>query len=134
MSTTPTTKPCAVPLLELQRYIHLFPSANPLTYRLVLQWGLFAATLGVFAYLYSPIYRKLTIQYKTFLQLSTMTIGAAIEGDKRLRAYELYLRQAYRQQRAAHQKQLAKEQFDQAMTKMEREEDAREKALGKKPG
>ena len=36
----------------------------------------------------SPIYKGLTIQFKVFLLMSGMVIGGAIEGDRRMRAFE----------------------------------------------
>ncbi|KAI9890734.1 MAG: hypothetical protein M1814_003664 [Vezdaea aestivalis] len=52
------------------------------------RWGLYAGVAGVAAYAFSPTYRVLTIQFKVFLQASAMTMGAMIEGDKRLRQFE----------------------------------------------
>lgn len=56
------------------------------------KWGLIAGTLGVVGYLISPIYRGLTIQFKVYIQLSTMTFGGWMEADRRLRAYEFHAR------------------------------------------
>ncbi|RMY81418.1 hypothetical protein D0862_12358 [Hortaea werneckii] len=56
------------------------------------KWGLFSAAAAGVAWLYSPIYRGLTIQFKVFLQMSGMTLGSMIEADQRLRRHELLIR------------------------------------------
>ena len=41
----------------------------------------------------------------SFLQLSTMILGGAIEGDRRLRLYELQVRQRHRQLKAQKERE-----------------------------
>ncbi|KAH7321787.1 hypothetical protein BKA65DRAFT_513022 [Rhexocercosporidium sp. MPI-PUGE-AT-0058] len=56
------------------------------------KWGFFAAILGGAGYTISPIYRGLTIQFKVFLQMSGMILGACLEADHRVREYEAKVR------------------------------------------
>ncbi|KAL2068092.1 hypothetical protein VTL71DRAFT_16190 [Oculimacula yallundae] len=56
------------------------------------KWGFFAALLGGAGYRMSPIYRGLTIQFKVFLQMSGMILGACLEADSRVREYEAKIR------------------------------------------
>ncbi|CZS93677.1 uncharacterized protein RAG0_03850 [Rhynchosporium agropyri] len=56
------------------------------------KWGFFAAILGGAGYRMSPIYRGLTIQFKVFLQMSGMILGACLEADSRVREYEAKIR------------------------------------------
>ncbi|KAG4419444.1 hypothetical protein IFR04_007401 [Cadophora malorum] len=56
------------------------------------KWGFFAAVLGGAGYTMSPIYRGLTIQFKVFLQMSGMILGACLEADHRVREYEAKVR------------------------------------------
>ncbi|PBP16755.1 hypothetical protein BUE80_DR012582 [Diplocarpon rosae] len=56
------------------------------------KWGLFATLLGGVGYKISPIYRGLTIQFKVFLQMSGMILGACLEADHRVRVYESKIR------------------------------------------
>lgn len=44
----------------------------------------------------SPIYKGLTIQFKVFLLMSGMVVGGAIEGDRRMRAFEVNMRKEKR--------------------------------------
>ena len=44
----------------------------------------------------SPIYRGLTLQFKVFLVVSGMIVGGAIEGDRRMREYEVSKRKERR--------------------------------------
>lgn len=43
---------------------------------------------AVAAYSFLPAYRNLTFQFKMYLQLSGMTVGSCIEGERRLREFE----------------------------------------------
>jgi len=65
------------------------------------RWGLYTAFLGGAAYLYSPIYRGLTIQFKVFIQMSGMTLGSMVEADRRLRQHEAFVRHNNRLKRDA---------------------------------
>lgn len=40
------------------------------------------------AYTLSPVYRNLTFQFKVYLQMSGMSVGALLEGESRLREHE----------------------------------------------
>jgi len=65
------------------------------------KWGLATAILGGGAYLYSPIYRNLTIQFKVFIHLSALTLGGMVEADRRLRQHEAFIRHNNRLKRDA---------------------------------
>ncbi|CCU77443.1 unnamed protein product [Blumeria hordei] len=56
------------------------------------KWGLSCAALGGVGYCISPIYRGLTVQFKVFLQMSGMILGACLEADHRIREYEVKVR------------------------------------------
>jgi len=56
------------------------------------RWGLGAAVLGGLGYTMSPIYRGLTFQFKVFLQMSGMIMGACLEADHRVREFEAKVR------------------------------------------
>ncbi|WPG97461.1 Hypothetical protein R9X50_00023700 [Acrodontium crateriforme] len=56
------------------------------------KWGAFSAVAAGVAFMYSPIYRGLTFQFKVFIQMSGMTLGSMIEADRRLRSHELAVR------------------------------------------
>ena len=43
-----------------------------------------------------PVYRGLTVQFKTFIQLSTMTLGGCIFAEKRVTEYNDYIRRRNR--------------------------------------
>ncbi|KAF5659177.1 imidazoleglycerol-phosphate dehydratase [Fusarium heterosporum] len=53
-----------------------------------LKWGVGAAVLGAAGYIWSPLYRSMTVQFKVYLQMCGMVPGGMIEADSRLRAYE----------------------------------------------
>ncbi|KAG8630053.1 hypothetical protein KVT40_001672 [Elsinoe batatas] len=57
------------------------------------RWGLFGAVAAGLGYALSPMYRGLTLQFKAFLQMSSMTFGSIIEADQRLRQHEVLVRQ-----------------------------------------
>ncbi|KAI0859212.1 hypothetical protein F4860DRAFT_516077 [Xylaria cubensis] len=57
-----------------------------------LKWGAAAAVLGGLGYTMSPIYRGLTIQFKVYIQMSSMILGGMIEADSRMRRYEQRVR------------------------------------------
>lgn len=44
----------------------------------------------------SPIYKGLTLQFKVFLLISGMVVGGAIEGDRRMRGFEIEMRKEKR--------------------------------------
>ncbi|UZP44492.1 hypothetical protein NXS19_012304 [Fusarium pseudograminearum] len=56
------------------------------------KWGIGAAILGAAGYIWSPLYRSMTVQFKVYLQMCGMVPGAMIEADSRLRAYEQRVR------------------------------------------
>ncbi|KAI4733509.1 hypothetical protein E4T50_15949 [Aureobasidium sp. EXF-12298] len=56
------------------------------------RWGIYSAVAAGIAYVYSPVYRGLTVQFKVFLQMSGMIFGGVIEADERLRIYGDYSR------------------------------------------
>ncbi|KAK3359808.1 hypothetical protein B0T25DRAFT_110199 [Lasiosphaeria hispida] len=56
------------------------------------KWGAAAALLGGMGYMFSPIYRGLTIQFKVYIQMSGMVLGGMLEADARLREYEASMR------------------------------------------
>ncbi|KND93547.1 hypothetical protein TOPH_01706 [Tolypocladium ophioglossoides CBS 100239] len=56
------------------------------------KWGAGAAILGAIGYVWSPIYRATTIQFKVYLQMSGMVFGGMIEADWRLRQHEYQMR------------------------------------------
>jgi len=56
------------------------------------KWGVGSAVLGAAGYALSPIYRGLTIQYKVFLQMSGMIMGACLSADRSIREYEAKVR------------------------------------------
>lgn len=55
-------------------------------------WGVSFALMGGLAYAMSPIYRKLTIQFKVYLQMSGMIMGGMLEADRSMRQYEQHVR------------------------------------------
>ncbi|KAI0490421.1 hypothetical protein F4859DRAFT_7557 [Xylaria cf. heliscus] len=57
-----------------------------------LRWGAAAAVLGGLGYAMSPIYRGLTIQFKVYIQMSSMILGGMIEADSSMRRYEQNVR------------------------------------------
>ncbi|PFH57796.1 hypothetical protein XA68_14560 [Ophiocordyceps unilateralis] len=56
------------------------------------KWAAGAAVLGAVAYVWSPIYRATTIQFKVYLHMSGIVFGGMIEADSRLRQYENQVR------------------------------------------
>ncbi|KAL7936747.1 hypothetical protein V8C35DRAFT_240776 [Trichoderma chlorosporum] len=56
------------------------------------KWGMGAAILGSAAFFWSPVYRKTTVQFKVYVQMSAMVLGGMIEADQRLRQYEAQVR------------------------------------------
>ncbi|KAI9052305.1 hypothetical protein LZ554_003659 [Drepanopeziza brunnea f. sp. 'monogermtubi'] len=56
------------------------------------KWGFFSAILGGVGWRISPIYKGLTIQFKVFIQMSGMILGACLEADQRVREYEAKVR------------------------------------------
>ncbi|KAI2603706.1 hypothetical protein GGR54DRAFT_459679 [Hypoxylon sp. NC1633] len=56
------------------------------------KWGAASAVLGGVGYVFSPLYRGLTIQFKVYLQMSGMIVGSMIEADYRMRQYEQHVR------------------------------------------
>ncbi|XDG02417.1 hypothetical protein ABKA04_002032 [Annulohypoxylon sp. FPYF3050] len=63
------------------------------------KWGAASAVLGGVGYIFSPLYRGLTIQFKVYLQMSGMIIGSMIEADYRMRQYEQRVRMQRRMAR-----------------------------------
>ncbi|CAG8962056.1 hypothetical protein HYALB_00010249 [Hymenoscyphus albidus] len=56
------------------------------------KWGVVFGGLGGLGYAMSPIYRGLTIQFKVFIQMSGMIMGACLEADRRIREFEVRVR------------------------------------------
>ncbi|KAI1799970.1 hypothetical protein F4811DRAFT_541457 [Daldinia bambusicola] len=56
------------------------------------KWGAASAVLGGLGYVFSPLYRGLTVQFKVYLQMSGMILGSMIEADSRMREYEQRIR------------------------------------------
>lgn len=56
------------------------------------KWAAGAAFLGAIAYVWSPVYRATTIQFKVYLHMSGAVFGGMIEADSRLRLYENQVR------------------------------------------
>ncbi|KAI0096007.1 hypothetical protein GGR51DRAFT_62264 [Nemania sp. FL0031] len=56
------------------------------------KWGAAAAIFGGMGYAMSPIYRGLTIQFKVYIQMSSMILGGMIGADSRMRRYEHHVR------------------------------------------
>lgn len=52
--------------------------------------------LSVLGHQMSPIYKGLTLQFKVFLLISGMVVGGAIEGDRRMRGFEIEMRKEKR--------------------------------------
>ncbi|KAI0408023.1 hypothetical protein F4802DRAFT_550246 [Xylaria palmicola] len=57
-----------------------------------LKWGAAAAVLSGVGYVMSPIYRGLTVQFKVYIQMSSMILGGMIEADSSMRRYEQHVR------------------------------------------
>ena len=79
------------------------------------QWGAFFAVAGGVAYAFSPVYKGLTVQFKTYvspfpyclpltqrsyIQMSGMILGGYLEADKRMINY---------QHRVRHHKRVARD-------------------------
>ncbi|KAL3427018.1 imidazoleglycerol-phosphate dehydratase [Phlyctema vagabunda] len=78
------------------------------------KWGFYSAALGGVGYAISPIYRGLTIQFKVFLQMSGMVMGAMLEADHRLREYEAKVRMHKRMVRDRAVWESYEKEFEQA--------------------
>ncbi|KAF2666338.1 RNI-like protein [Microthyrium microscopicum] len=63
------------------------------------RWGFISALAGATAMYFSPVFRGVTVQYKVFLQMASMTMGGFIEADRRMVAHELVVRQRKRAER-----------------------------------
>ncbi|CUS11939.1 unnamed protein product [Tuber aestivum] len=57
-----------------------------------IRWGAFSLIAGAAAYLSSPIFRSLTVQFKVYLWMCPTVVGSMIEADNRLRGYESMVR------------------------------------------
>ncbi|KAH6866323.1 hypothetical protein BKA58DRAFT_363553 [Alternaria rosae] len=64
------------------------------------KWGAFFAVAGGVAYAFSPVYKGLTVQFKTYIQMSGMILGGYLEADKRMINY---------QHRVRHHKRVARD-------------------------
>ncbi|KAH9872754.1 hypothetical protein J1614_005148 [Plenodomus biglobosus] len=56
------------------------------------KWGALFAVGGGIAYAFSPFYRSLTVQFKTYIQMSGMILGGMLEADKRMIRYQHQVR------------------------------------------
>ncbi|KAI4860544.1 hypothetical protein F4820DRAFT_106255 [Hypoxylon rubiginosum] len=63
------------------------------------KWGAASAVLGGVGFVFSPLYRGLTVQFKVYLQMSGMIVGSMIEADYRMRQYEQRVRMQRRMAR-----------------------------------
>ncbi|KAI2466081.1 hypothetical protein F4781DRAFT_407132 [Annulohypoxylon bovei var. microspora] len=81
------------------------------------KWGAASAVLGGFGYVFSPLYRGLTVQFKVYLQMSGMIVGSMIEADYRMRQYE----QRVRMQRRIKQNRALWEDYEKELVEMEAE-------------
>ncbi|CAF9916931.1 MAG: hypothetical protein GOMPHAMPRED_001157 [Gomphillus americanus] len=61
-----------------------------------IKYGAFLLPLFIIGQSISPVYRGLTIQFKVFLMMSGMVVGGAIEGDRRMREFEVMMRKKKR--------------------------------------
>ncbi|KAB2576481.1 hypothetical protein DIS24_g911 [Lasiodiplodia hormozganensis] len=80
------------------------------------KWGIASAVLGGAGYVFSPIYRGLTIQFKVFLQMSGMIFGSIVEADRRLIAHEQIVRAQKRLARDAEVWRRYEEEFEELGT------------------
>ncbi|KAJ6789684.1 hypothetical protein PWT90_00548 [Aphanocladium album] len=78
------------------------------------KWGAGAAILAGIGWIWSPVYRGTTIQFKVFIQMSGMVVGGMIEADHRLRLYEYQMRMQRRVQREQAKWQRYQDEFIQA--------------------
>jgi len=61
----------------------LLPAPPPLAAKLTIpQWGTFSLLAGALAYLSSPIFRNLTVQFKVYLWMCPTVVGSMIEADR----------------------------------------------------
>ncbi|KAL7625240.1 hypothetical protein AAE478_004455 [Parahypoxylon ruwenzoriense] len=84
------------------------------------KWGAATAVLGGLGYVFSPLYRGLTIQFRVYIQMSGMIVGSMIEADYRMRQYE---------QRVRIQRRLARDRavwadYEKELLEMEEEQAA----------
>ncbi|KAK0635527.1 hypothetical protein B0T17DRAFT_503051 [Bombardia bombarda] len=63
------------------------------------KWGVATAALGGLGYMFSPLYRGFTIQFKAYIQMSGMVLGGMLEADYSIRQYEARMRIQRRLQR-----------------------------------
>ncbi|KAK8199489.1 hypothetical protein HDK77DRAFT_137063 [Phyllosticta capitalensis] len=76
------------------------------------KWGIYSAVLAGAGWMFSPIYRNLTIQFKVFLQMSGMIFGSMVEADRRLIAHEQLMRAQKRRVRDAEMWRQYEEEFE----------------------
>ncbi|EME43177.1 hypothetical protein DOTSEDRAFT_72531 [Dothistroma septosporum NZE10] len=76
------------------------------------KWGLFSLVAAGCGYMFSPVYRGLTIQMKVFLQMSGMTFGSIVEADRRLIAHEKFMRNRKKVERDAHVWRMYEEDYE----------------------
>ncbi|KAL6703114.1 hypothetical protein ACN47E_010176 [Coniothyrium glycines] len=62
------------------------------------KWGAIFFLGGGLATAFSPLYRSLTLQFKTYIHMSGMILGGYLEADHRLQLYQGHMR---RQRRVA---------------------------------
>ncbi|KAL8383165.1 hypothetical protein RB595_006768 [Gaeumannomyces hyphopodioides] len=79
------------------------------------RWGVGFAILGAVGYFVSPIYRGLTIQFKTYVQMSGMVFGGMIEADHQLRVYEANMRLRRKEMRS----QMARAAYERELRELE---------------
>ncbi|KAK8221184.1 hypothetical protein IWZ01DRAFT_490072 [Phyllosticta capitalensis] len=94
------------------------------------KWGIYSAVLAGAGWMFSPIYRNFTIQFKVFLQMSGMIFGrlvqppspfrtsllkiphSMVEADRRLIAHEQLMRAQKRRVRDAEMWRQYEEEFE----------------------
>ncbi|KAK7520814.1 hypothetical protein IWX49DRAFT_51827 [Phyllosticta citricarpa] len=76
------------------------------------KWGIYSAVLAGAGWMFSPIYRNLTVQFKVFLQMSGMIFGSMVEADRRLIQHEQLMRAQKRRVRDAEMWRRYEEDFD----------------------
>ncbi|KAH7074599.1 hypothetical protein BKA63DRAFT_316633 [Paraphoma chrysanthemicola] len=64
------------------------------------KWGAAFAIFGGVAYTLSPLYRGLTVQFKTYIQMSGMIVGGYLEAERRMYMYQYNIR---------HQRRIARD-------------------------
>ncbi|EFX05967.1 imidazoleglycerol-phosphate dehydratase [Grosmannia clavigera kw1407] len=78
----------------------------------MVKYGAAMGVLAGFGHALSPIYRGLTIQFKVYLQMSGMVLGAMLEAEHRMRLFEARMRLQRRMQRQQARLRALEEELD----------------------